>query len=133
MYKLYIFVYRKAWEQGKYFIVDLHKAVPLKSTFWNLASLVSSSKSMRLIILWFCLGTNTRLKNSHNNVYSRIHPDESAQVCTTLGRCRGKVYLTGAKFPLPDACGAGDPSFRYPTRLALPPRIHVPTTAPRDH
>jgi hypothetical protein len=39
----------------------------------------------------------------------------------------GTVYLTGAKFPLPDACGAGDPSFRYPTRVALPPRIHVPT------
>jgi len=60
MYKLYVFVYRKAWEQRKYFIVDLHKDVDLKSTFWNLAMLVSSSKSMRLIILWFCSGTHTR-------------------------------------------------------------------------
>jgi hypothetical protein len=49
--------------------------------------LVSSSKSMRLIILWFCSGTHTWLKNLHNNVCCRIHPDESAQVCTTLGRC----------------------------------------------
>jgi hypothetical protein len=60
MYKLYVFVYRKAWEQRKYFIVDLHKDVDLKSTFWNLGMLVSSSKSMRLIILWFCSGTHTR-------------------------------------------------------------------------